>query len=77
MRMTGLTPISMTLLVILAALWGGSFVFMRVAVPALGPLTNARTAAAVPHTGYTISTGRVTHRTVSGALGMYGRPHTR
>jgi drug/metabolite transporter (DMT)-like permease len=26
------------LLVILAALWGGSFVFMRVAVPALGPV---------------------------------------
>ena len=26
------------LLVILAALWGGSFVFMRVAVPALGPI---------------------------------------
>src|SRR5262245_37062455 len=26
------------LLVVLAALWGGSFVFMRVAVPALGPV---------------------------------------
>jgi drug/metabolite transporter (DMT)-like permease len=29
---------SLALLVILAALWGGSFVFMRVAVPALGPV---------------------------------------
>lgn len=29
---------SVALLVILAALWGGSFVFMRVAVPALGPV---------------------------------------
>ena len=41
MRMTGLTPISVALLVILAALWGGSFVFMRVAVPALGPVVLA------------------------------------
>jgi drug/metabolite transporter (DMT)-like permease len=39
---------SAALLVILAALWGGSFVFMRVAVPALGPLplTFARVALA-------------------------------
>lgn len=29
---------SLALLLILAALWGGSFVFMRVAVPALGPI---------------------------------------
>jgi drug/metabolite transporter (DMT)-like permease len=29
---------SLALLLILAALWGGSFVFMRVAVPALGPV---------------------------------------
>ena len=29
---------SLALLVLLAALWGGSFVFMRVAVPALGPI---------------------------------------
>ena len=29
---------SLALLVVLAALWGGSFVFMRVAVPALGPI---------------------------------------
>ena len=29
---------STALLVVLAALWGGSFVFMRVAVPALGPV---------------------------------------
>ena len=28
----------MALLVTLAALWGGSFVFMRVAVPAMGPI---------------------------------------
>ena len=41
MRETGLTPISVALLVILAALWGGSFVFMRVAVPALGPVVLA------------------------------------
>ncbi|MEO8345723.1 MAG: DMT family transporter [Betaproteobacteria bacterium] len=33
-----MTPRSVALLVILAALWGGSFVFMRVAVPALGPI---------------------------------------
>jgi drug/metabolite transporter (DMT)-like permease len=32
---------SAALLVILAALWGGSFVFMRVAVPALGPVVLA------------------------------------
>jgi drug/metabolite transporter (DMT)-like permease len=32
---------SLALLVILAALWGGSFVFMRVAVPALGPIVLA------------------------------------
>jgi len=39
---------SAALLVILAALWGGSFVFMRVAVPVLGPLplTFARVALA-------------------------------
>jgi drug/metabolite transporter (DMT)-like permease len=39
---------SLALLVILAALWGGSFVFMRVAAPALGaiPLTFARVALA-------------------------------
>ena len=29
---------AIALLVLLAALWGGSFVFMRVAVPALGPI---------------------------------------
>jgi drug/metabolite transporter (DMT)-like permease len=42
-------PLSaVALLVTLAALWGGSFVFMRVAVPALGPLplTLARVALA-------------------------------
>lgn len=41
-------PSSLALLVILAALWGGSFVFMRVAVPALGPipLAYARVALA-------------------------------
>lgn len=33
-----MTARSVALLVILAALWGGSFVFMRVAVPALGPV---------------------------------------
>ncbi len=38
MRMTGLTPASVALLVILAALWGGSFVFMRVAAPALSAI---------------------------------------
>ncbi len=32
---------SAALLVVLSALWGGSFVFMRVAVPALGPVTLA------------------------------------
>ena len=39
---------SLALLLILAALWGGSFVFMRVAVPALGPvpLAFARVALA-------------------------------
>lgn len=41
-------PSSLALLVVLAALWGGSFVFMRVAVPALGPipLAYARVALA-------------------------------
>ncbi len=38
-----MTPRSVVLLVILAALWGGSFVFMRVAVPALGPIPLAFT----------------------------------
>lgn len=33
-----MSPSSLALLVLLAALWGGSFVFMRVAAPALGPL---------------------------------------
>jgi len=39
---------SVALLLVLAALWGGSFVFMRVAVPAMGPvpLTYARVALA-------------------------------
>ena len=39
---------SLALLVLLAALWGGSFVFMRVAVPAVGPvpLSYARVAIA-------------------------------
>ena len=39
---------SLALLVILAALWGGSFVFMRVAVPALGavPLAYVRVSIA-------------------------------
>jgi len=39
---------SLAMLVALAALWGGSFVFMRVAVPAIGPipLTFARVALA-------------------------------
>jgi drug/metabolite transporter (DMT)-like permease len=36
--MTGLTPISAALLILLAALWGGSFVFMRVAAPALSAI---------------------------------------
>ncbi|HTP97990.1 MAG TPA: DMT family transporter [Casimicrobiaceae bacterium] len=41
-------PQSVALLLVLAALWGGSFVFMRVAVPAMGPvpLTYARVALA-------------------------------
>ncbi len=34
---------AVALLVILAALWGGSFVFMRVAVPAMGPVPLAFT----------------------------------
>ncbi len=39
---------SLALLVTLAALWGGSFVFMRYAVPAMGPvpLTFARVTLA-------------------------------
>ena len=36
-------PRSLALLLLLAALWGGSFVFMRVAVPALGPIPLAYT----------------------------------
>ncbi len=38
-----MTPRSTALLVLLAALWGGSFVFMRVAVPAFGPVPLAFT----------------------------------
>jgi drug/metabolite transporter (DMT)-like permease len=34
---------SLALLILLAALWGGSFVFMRVAAPALGPIPLAYT----------------------------------
>ncbi len=43
-----MSPQSAALLVLLAALWGGSFVFMRVAAPALGPvpLSFARVALA-------------------------------
>lgn len=33
-----MSPASVALLVLLAALWGGSFVFIRIAAPALGPL---------------------------------------
>lgn len=33
-----MTPKQLTALVLLAALWGGSFLFMRVAAPALGPV---------------------------------------
>src|SRR5438132_7812519 len=34
-------------LLLLAALWGGSFAFMRVAVPALGPIWLAETRVAI------------------------------
>lgn len=40
-------PSSLALLVLLGALWGGSFVFMRVAAPALGPLPLAYTRVAL------------------------------
>jgi drug/metabolite transporter (DMT)-like permease len=42
------TPRQIAMLLVLAALWGASFLFMRVAVPALGPvvLANARVAIA-------------------------------
>lgn len=33
-----MAPSSLALLALLGALWGGSFVFMRIAVPALGPI---------------------------------------
>lgn len=33
-----MTPANLLQLIILAAIWGGSFLFMRIAVPALGPV---------------------------------------
>jgi len=44
------SPSSLALLVLLAALWGGSFVFMRVAAPALGPLPLAYARVALAAT---------------------------
>jgi len=43
-----MTPRQVAMLLVLAALWGASFLFMRVAVPALGPivLADARVAIA-------------------------------
>ena len=43
-----MTPRQIAMLLVLAALWGASFLFMRVAVPALGPvvLADARVALA-------------------------------
>jgi len=43
-----MTPRQIAMLLVLAALWGASFLFMRVAVPALGPivLADARVAIA-------------------------------
>ncbi len=40
-------PRLLALLVVLAALWGGSFVFMRVAVPAIGPVPLAYARIAI------------------------------
>lgn len=45
-----MSPSSLALLVLLAALWGGSFVFMRVAAPALGPLPLAYARVALAAT---------------------------
>ena len=45
-----MSPASLALLVLLAALWGGAFVFMRVAAPALGPLPLAYARVALAAT---------------------------
>ena len=47
-------------LVFLASIWGGSFIFLRVAVPEFGPLMTSIlrvTLAAIVLTGFAISTG--------------------
>jgi drug/metabolite transporter (DMT)-like permease len=54
------TPRQVAMLLVLAALWGASFLFMRVAVPALGPvvLADARVAiAGVALLGYAVAIG--------------------
>src|SRR5215213_10359991 len=43
----GMTPRQATMLLVLAALWGASFLFMRVAVPALGPVVLADLRVAI------------------------------
>ncbi|HTE64130.1 MAG TPA: DMT family transporter, partial [Solirubrobacteraceae bacterium] len=54
------TPRQLAMLLALAALWGASFLFMRVAVPSLGPvvLADARVAiAGVALLGYAVAIG--------------------
>jgi drug/metabolite transporter (DMT)-like permease len=41
------TPRQLAMLLVLAALWGASFLFMRVAVPALGPIVLAEARVAI------------------------------
>jgi drug/metabolite transporter (DMT)-like permease len=43
----GVTPRQLAMLLVLAALWGASFLFIRVAVPALGPIVLAETRVAI------------------------------
>ncbi len=55
-----MTPRQVAMLLVLAALWGASFLFMRVAVPALGPvvLADARVAiAGVALLAYAVAIG--------------------
>jgi drug/metabolite transporter (DMT)-like permease len=55
-----MTPRQLAMLLGLAALWGASFVFMRVAVPALGPIVLADARVAIAGTallGYAAAIG--------------------
>lgn len=55
-----MSPIDLVKLIFLAAIWGGSFIFLRVAVPEVGPLMTAMlriTLAGIALMGFAMLTG--------------------